>query len=405
MPALERSLLLSGLMATLSGIGLSRFAYTALMPQLVQAHWFSAADVAYLGALNLLGYLLGALAAALAAQRWGALRVLALCWWVVALSFMACAQPGPLWWWASWRLLAGAAGAALMVLGPSVALAAVPPARRAALGPLVFCGVGLGALASATLVPLLAQWQLGGAWMALAMVAALTAALGVRSTRQLVAATPAPRSATAAADVAPAPLQRTTRAPVALVLLAYALDGFGFVPHTVFWVDYLQREQAWGSGYAGLQWALFGLGAMLGPWGVARSAHRWGWWRTAVGGYALKACAIALPLCSTHWLGHALSGVVVGALSPGMAAITSGYLMQLVGAHAHPRWWGAATAVFALLQAVAGGVMAHLAVRSGSYQPLFALGAGALLASTCLVAAAHRHTTPSTRPQFERNPP
>ena len=51
-------------MTTLSGIGLARFAYTALMPQMVDARWFNPEQVAYLGAPNLLGYLFGALAAA-----------------------------------------------------------------------------------------------------------------------------------------------------------------------------------------------------------------------------------------------------------------------------------------------------------------------------------------------------
>ena len=63
-----------------------------------------------------------------------------------------------------WRLVSGIAGAALMVLGPSVAMAAVVPARRAALGPLMFCGIGVGALLAATLVPMFARSSLGAVW-------------------------------------------------------------------------------------------------------------------------------------------------------------------------------------------------------------------------------------------------
>lgn len=35
----------AGLCASLVGIGLARFAYTPLIPPLIQAHWFSATDV------------------------------------------------------------------------------------------------------------------------------------------------------------------------------------------------------------------------------------------------------------------------------------------------------------------------------------------------------------------------
>ncbi|BBN55742.1 hypothetical protein TRE132_38670 [Pseudomonas chlororaphis subsp. aurantiaca] len=51
----------AGLCASLVSIGLARFAYTPLIPQLIQAHWFVQADVVYLGAANLAGYLIGAL--------------------------------------------------------------------------------------------------------------------------------------------------------------------------------------------------------------------------------------------------------------------------------------------------------------------------------------------------------
>ena len=55
---------LAGLCAVLVGIGLARFAYTPLIPALIDAQWFTAAEAAYLGAANLAGYLAGALLAA-----------------------------------------------------------------------------------------------------------------------------------------------------------------------------------------------------------------------------------------------------------------------------------------------------------------------------------------------------
>ena len=43
---------LSGLCASLVGIGLARFAYTPLMPVMIRADWFTASVVVYLGAAN-----------------------------------------------------------------------------------------------------------------------------------------------------------------------------------------------------------------------------------------------------------------------------------------------------------------------------------------------------------------
>ena len=380
----ERPLFLTGFLATLSGVGLARFAYTALMPQMVLAGWFTGEQVAYLGAANLLGYLIGALAAAPLADRFGAVRVLLWCWVAVALSFAGCsfAQPMPVFF--GWRLLSGIAGAALMVLGPSVAMSATPLARRAALGPLMFCGIGVGALLSATLVPSLAQQSLSAVWCGLTAVSTAALWWGWRNARRLPAPAPLPVAPpTPAAPVRPAALWTL---PVVLVFLAYVTDGFGFVPHTVFWVDYLARELDHGSTYASTQWAFFGLGAVAGPLCASLCATRWGWWRTTTSAYALKAAAIGLPLVAVGFASHAVSGFIVGALSPGMAAITSGYLMQLIGPAQHKKMWGYATAAFAFFQATAGYLMAFSYASTGSYRSLFIWGCCALALGTLLVA-------------------
>ena len=52
--------LMTGIMATLAAIGIARFAYTPLLPAIIQQGWFTASQGAYLGAANLLGYFIGA---------------------------------------------------------------------------------------------------------------------------------------------------------------------------------------------------------------------------------------------------------------------------------------------------------------------------------------------------------
>lgn len=387
----ELPLLLTGFMATLSGVGLARFAYTALMPQMVHAGWFSGEQVAYLGAANLLGYLIGALAAAPLAERFGALRVLLICWVAVILSFAGCSFAQPMVLFFVWRLISGIAGATLMVLGPSVAMAAAAPRRRATLGPLMFCGIGVGALLAATLVPMFARSNLSAVWWALTALCALALLVGWRAARQIHPH--APMAITPAATAA-VPAARLWSLAVVLVFIAYACDAFGFVPHTVFWVDYLDRELQLGAGYAFTQWAFFGLGAIAGPLCAAYCATRWGWWGTTTGAYALKAVAIGLPLLWVGFAGHALSGFVVGVLSPGMAAITSGYLMQLIGPAQHKKMWGYATAAFALLQATAGYLMAFIYAQTGSYRSLFVLGCAALALGAILVAFSRSKQAP-----------
>jgi MFS family permease len=395
----ELPLLLTGFMATLAGVGLARFGYTALMPQMVQAGWFSGEQVAYLGAANLLGYLVGALAAARLAEHLGMLRTLAWSWAATALSFAACARPdfmGPgadlnMAWFSLWRCISGVTGALLMVLGPSMAMAAAPVRRRAVLGPLMFCGVGFGALISATLVPGLARISLSAVWGAMALCSALAWWIGLAQARRF--GSPGPAAAAHSRSQAPGGAWSTA---VVLVMLAYMCDAFGFVPHTVFWVDYLAREQQLGTTYASTQWAFFGVGAIAGPLAAAFCATRFGWWGTTTGAYAVKTLAISMPLFWASFAGHATSSFLVGALSPGMAAITSGYLMQLIGPQQHKRMWGYATAAFALMQATSGYFMAWMYASLGAYRPLFAIAGSALLLGTLMIAVSRARPQAAT---------
>lgn len=397
--------LLVGFMATLVGVGLSRFAYTALLPQVVQAGWFTGEQAAYIGAANLLGYLIGALFAAPLADRWSGQGLLRLCWLAVAVSFAAECVPQPMVVFFFWRCVAGVAGGMLMVLGPSLAMAATPVARRAVLGPMMFSGIGFGALVSASLVPALAGLGLSAAWVALAVVCGLAGWAGHRALRRLdeavmqgtgdapPQAADAPRAGQQdqdgrAANVVPAAMPvSVSSAAVILLLVAYMADGFGFVPHTVFWADYLARELGLGTAYASTQWAFFGLGAILGPLTLGLCAARWGWWRMGVAAFMLKALAIGLPLVAVSAPLHAVSGLLVGAFSPGMSAVVSGYLMQLIGPLQHKRMWGLATAGFSLTQAISGGLMAWLYTQLGAYRPLFVIGCASLLLGGLLVLA------------------
>ncbi|TVP88400.1 MAG: YbfB/YjiJ family MFS transporter, partial [Pseudomonadaceae bacterium] len=161
---------------------------------------------------------------------------------------------------------------------------------------------------------------------------------------------------------------------VLLVVTAYAFDALGFVPHTVFWVDYLAREAGLGSHSAALQWSIFGLGAIAGPFAAGWLVKRLGWHSSLAVAYLLKAAAISLPLFSTGLVSRSLSSFIVGAMVPAVVALTAGRLAELVGPAEHKRIWGLATASFAAAQALSGYAMSALYATTGSYQPLFLAG-------------------------------
>ncbi|HAM75254.1 MAG TPA: MFS transporter, partial [Alcanivorax sp.] len=141
--------------ATLVGIGLGRFAYAALLPGVIAAGWLNEADAGYVGAANLLGYLVGAVLASRVSRWFGPTRVIKASVLLVGLGFLASAWAAPVWWFSLWRFVAGVTGAFLMVIAPSLIASQLPESMRKRGTTWIFAGVGLGVLFSATLVPLL----------------------------------------------------------------------------------------------------------------------------------------------------------------------------------------------------------------------------------------------------------
>ena len=374
-------LVLIGTGATFAGLGLGRFSYATLLPELIEAGWFNAAQASYIGAANLLGYLLGALISAMLMRHFASRALVRINLILILLSFVASCWPAPFLWFAFWRLVAGVSGAALMVIGTASMLGAMHEEDRKRGGPCLFLGIGLGIVVSATLVPVLLTLGLSAAWLGLAAASLLPLGLalgywpkGVGDQR------PQRNKASVHHDRASDfnPPGRANRHIIIAVMMAYGLDAIGFVPHTLFWVDTLERQLGQPAGMGALQWALFGIGALLGPFAAGAMASWLGWHRALIAALAIKGLAVALPLIHASLLGLSLSSMLVGALIPGTVALTSGRLAELAGAVNHPRLWGFATASFAAAQALGAFIFAELYVRLDYPPSVYALAALAL---------------------------
>ncbi len=374
--------LLIGIMSTMVSIGLARFAYTPLLPELIGQHWFAANQAVYLGAANLLGYFIGAVVAHSISERMPLRLLMSVCFAAVALSFIFCATPTSFEWFFAWRLISGIAGAILMVVGPASVIVIIPIERRASVGTLMFTGIGLGALLSATVIPLLVHTSLMATWIVLAALAAIAGLINDRSLvflQQHAVRKELPEHQSSATNT----VKMGFNALVLLVLLAYGFDALGFIPHTIFWVDYLAREQQLGTYFASMQWAIFGLGAMSGPFIARCAAQKMGWAKALNRAFLAKAIAILLPtllldVVSLQVCIYSVSSFVVGAMVPGVVSLTSGRIAEVVGPVLHKKYWGWATAIFALAQAISGYGMSLLYEYLASYYLLFMLGSGLL---------------------------
>ncbi|MFK5598314.1 YbfB/YjiJ family MFS transporter [Methylobacterium sp. HMF5984] len=361
--------------ASLIGIGLARFAYTPLLPAIIDGGWFEASTAAYLGAANLAGYLAGALLGRPLAARTRVPVVLRAMMVVATAAFFACAYPLNVAWFFAWRFASGFAGGALMVLAAPAVLPHVPPGKRGLAGGLIFMGIGVGIAASGTLVPLLLRGGLQQAWFGLGALSCLLTVIGWRGW-----------SSEAPAAVRPVAGAEPSRAPGRAALRAlyaeYALNAAAWVPRMLFLVDLVARGLGQGIQAGSHYWVLFGLGATVGPILVGHLADRTGFGPALRLAFLVEAGAIAIPALGLgpSWL--ILSSVAVGAFVTGTVPLMLGRIGELLPGEPERQKaaWSVATVAFALFQAGAAyGLSFVFAHTAGNYTLLFALGTSAMV--------------------------
>ena len=368
--------IVAGLCASLVAIGLARFAYTPLIPPLIDAHWFSAADVVYLGAANLAGYLAGALLGRPLARHIPDRQALRLMMVLTSAAFLACAFPLSVSWFFAWRFLSGVAGGVIMVLVAACVLPHVPVARRGMASGAIFLGAGLGIAASGTVIPLLLQFGLRETWIGLGVLSAVLTAvswfgwpLGV------------PKPAAVQDRKAEPPVGQREAFALKVIYVQYALMAIGLVPMMVFLVDYVARGLGWGPHVGSVYWVLYGVGAIVGPMVYGLLVDRLGAGTTLRMVLLSQAVATALIAWSDNAIVLGIASVLIGTFPSSIPPLVLGRFHQVLpnSPGAQHGAWTRATTIFALFQALAGYAYSYVFASSGGdHQLLFLIGAVAI---------------------------
>ena len=295
---------IGGLLAIAAAIGIGRFVYTPILPPMIEALGLSKAQAGLIASANFLGYLIGALLAAMPTLP-GSRRLWLLCALTVSsLTTAAMGLSGTIPTFLVLRFVGGAASAFVLIIASTVVLERLASVGRSGLSALYFAGVGSGIAVSAVLVA--AMLLLGHDWRSL-WLASGAVSLGAL----LAVAILLPNSA-ATTDALPA-----RGGGVALdaglhrLIVAYGLFGFGYIITATFLVT-IVRVTPVIRALEPVIWIVFGLAA-------APSVALWAWIARSLNiprAFAL-ACVIEATgvLASVAW--QTASGIFVAAILVG----------------------------------------------------------------------------------------
>lgn len=378
------------------GIGIARFGYSPLIPILVQANWFTAAAADYLASINLAGYIVGAVIAGhLLAHRgetvWVRTALLGAC-----ACFLACFRPAGFTWFACWRFEGGVAAGLLMVLAVPGILMRTPAERRGLVGGFIFSGVGCGMVVSGAWIPRLATHGVAAAWLGMG-------GLGLLVTAAAWNYWPARLPVPPVADEDPPRPSRRFQVDGAIgwLMAAYVGTAVGYVPHSIFWVDYISRELGRGLHAGGAAYMELGLGAAIAPGIAGMLGTRFGFRRCLIYCLLIEAGAVAMAVGATALPLLALSAFLVGAGGMAATMLISARTGELAPTEVQKQAWGWMTVIFSTSYAGGAALLSLAYARIETYRPLFLAAAIALLAGSGCAALARRRPSLSAAPRLD----
>ena len=292
-------------MAPTIGLGIGRFAYALVLPDMRDSLAWSYSAAGFMNTINAVGYLAGALLASPLIKRFGLAR--SVIWGTVACvaSLALCALTGNFIALSFARLLAGFAAAFGFVGGGALAatIAQTRPARANFLLSLFYAGPGSGILASGLIAPYVLQAFGPGSWWIVWW------ALTALSLVMIVPLLLAPLDGNGEFGA-------TTRRefpvrPVLIYLAAYFLFGAGYIAYMTFMIAYV-RDGGGGAGAQATFWGIIGVSAFATPWVWRRvlALDRGGLATTIILG--TNAIGAALPIFGHSPLLLAISALVFG---------------------------------------------------------------------------------------------
>lgn len=387
-------------------MGIGRFAFTPILPLMIQEGTVHLAQTAWLSSSNYIGYLVGALSL-LKSNRHPlfvvlGLTLVTLTTWLASLSSFA--------WLLVLRFLAGVASAWVLVSISAFAINWLK-SRQVASSGLIYTGVGIGITltglicsyfifqpvtvtiaAQSSLSPLSSRlWQYLGVIALLATLLVTFLLAKINSQFASTAAAKANPSKATPTNPTSSSIPPPAKLKLANVLTAYGLFGFGYILPATF-LPQIAKQWLSGQSYL-LIWPFFGLAAALSVVLSQGLQHRYnnfsllGVWRVS---QIIMAVGTLLPA-----LWHSLAGLMLSALMVGgtfMVVTMAGLQVAASQVTHYPKYNLSAlmTASFAFGQLI-GPLTALVATGKNIWLALLPVSAIVLLIGVALLWRPYQH--------------
>lgn len=310
--------IVGGILLLVIAMGISRFAFTPILPYMREDVGFTFQEASYLASSNYIGYFIGALWAGFLYKRRKGILIWSVIINVASVLFMGIIDVFSIW--LALRLIAGITGGLIFVLTSSVIMDYLAHQALSKWSGYLFSGIGLGIALSGLFVPFLANrvmWQ--GAWIGLGILSAVFVIFIHILWRRVEV--PNLEKVEKSAET------RVTTGFMPWLIVAYGFEGLGYIITGTFLVDIIHHIPEL-TAYAGYSWVIVGLAAVPSAPVWTLLLEKTSAMTLLVSAYVLQIIGIVLPVFSQTVPSVLVSSFLYGLTFVGIVTLTTAYARQ-----------------------------------------------------------------------------
>ena len=313
------SIIAGGILLLAVAMGISRFAFTPILPFMRVDENLSFSQGGWLASSNYIGYFLGALGAGFIYRSKKNFLLFNVVVNVISILFMGWIESYSIW--LILRFIAGLTGGFIFVLTSSIVMDYLAANLLTRWSGYIFSGVGIGIALSGLLVPFFEasfHWQ--GSWLGLGTLSALFLMTTFFLWRHLKVQNHVKQPKSEATNI--------WRGFMPWLIFAYGLEGLGYIITGTFLVDIIYNIEPLRA-YAGYSWVIAGIAAIPSAPIWMQLMSRFSTISMMAFAYALQVFGILLPVFSQSVWSVLLSAFLFGFTFVGLVTMSTAYGRQL----------------------------------------------------------------------------
>lgn len=311
--------LFGGVLLLVVAMGISRFAFTPILPFMRIEEGLSFEEGGYLASSNYIGYFVGALGAGFIYRNKKNFLLITVVLNVLSIFIMGLTHS--FLFWVILRFIAGATSGFIFVLTSSIIMDYLATHFQTRFSGFLFSGIGLGIAISGLLVPFIEgiyDWE--GTWLGLGILSALFLVITLLLWRNI--------SIQDGEKVEKSNDTKIFQGFMLWLIIAYGLEGLGYIITGTFLVDIIYNIESLQS-FASFSWVIAGIAAAPAAPIWMMLISKYSTVKVLSMAYILQVVGILLPvLTQTAW-SVLLSAFLFGFTFVGIVSLSTAYAREL----------------------------------------------------------------------------